>query len=165
MKHYSRAISNTVEVSAIAWGVFLIEDGLFNIGSIDIKEFSIGLTFFIIALLAVLVQFRRKPWIARVSPRFQISVLILAIIIYTGSTYTRWLSRDEASQSVIASDSIVAHIESSNEWIMLPKSLLQRPAHWYESSVHLSYLTKDGQQSLSIYLPAKFISLKSIKEM
>ncbi len=149
---------------AIAWGVYLIEDGLFNAGSADIKEFAIGLVFILPGLMIMLVSFCKPGSPARASPWPGIAMLVLISLLYTASVYSRWLNRGENIPPGAATEMIAGHIKASNEWIMIRKSMLQRPAHWYESGVLLTYLG-DEQQPLSIRLPAKFLPLKSIKEM
>ena len=150
---------------AIAWGIFLVEDGLFNTGATDLKEFGIGLAFFISAFIFTLVVFCAKGWHVRMSPLFGISTFILISAIYAGSVYLRWQNHEINGDPVAGTDMIVGHVEASNEWIMVDRSLLQRPAHWYESGVRMTYLADDKQQSLSIRLPAKYLPLKSIKEL
>jgi len=165
MKRHLPAFILLLLLLAISWGVFLVEDGLFNTGSIDFKEFSIGLTFIICAFIFILAVFSNKRWSDRAPAWPGTSSLILIAVIYTGSVYLRWHDREENAGPVVGTDRIVGLVEASNEWIMIDRSLLQRPAHWYESSVQMIYLAEDEQQTLSIHLPAKYLSLKSIKEM
>lgn len=166
MKRYIREIALLLALATIAWGVFLLEDGLFNTGSADIKEFGLGLVFMLCGLLYTIVLFSNKSWFTPLSPALRIGFLILISIMYTAYVYSRWSNRDEQnSQIVTGKDMIVGHVKASNEWIMVQKSMLQRSAHWYESGVYMSYLADDEQQSLSIRLPAKFLPLKSIKEL
>lgn len=165
MKRQLPAFILLIAFLAIAWGIFLVEDGLFNTGATDFKEFGIGLAFFILAFIFTLVIFYAKRWFVRVSPWFGISTFILISVIYAGSVYLRWQNHEIKSEIVTGTDMIVGHVEASNEWIMVDRSLLQRPAHWYESGVRMTYLADDEQQSLSIRLPAKYLPLKSIKEM
>lgn len=152
-------------LAAIVWGVFLIEDGLFNSGSADLKEFGLGLIFILCGLLYILALFSNKSWFTPLSRALRISILVMISIMYTAYVHSRWPNRDENIQIVTGKDMIVGYINASNEWIMVQKSMLQRPAHWYESAVYMSYLADDEQQSLSIRLPAKFLPLKSIKEL
>jgi hypothetical protein len=165
MKRHDREIIFLLALLAIAWGVFLIEDGLFNTGLADSKEFAIGLAFVVSGFIAALVLFCNQAWFARVSRLLRISTLIVICLAYAVTTYSRWLDRDENTQPVTGTDMIVAHVKASDEWIMVHKSQLQRPAHWYETGVDMTYLANDGQQLSAIQLPAKFLPLKSIKKM
>ncbi len=165
MKRNLPAFILLITLLAIAWGIFLVEDGLFNSGSTDLKEFGIGLAFFIPAFIFILVIFCIKRQSVPVSPWFGIGGLILLSVVYTGSVYSRWQSHAENAAPVKGGGMIIGHIETSNEWIMFDRSLLQRPAHWYESGVQLTYLAEDERHSLSVQLPAKYLPLKSIKKM
>ena len=150
---------------AIAWGVFLIEDGLFNTGLADIKEFAIGSAFVVAGFIVALALFCNQVWLARVSRLRGISTLIVICLVFMATTYSRWLERDEQIQPVTGTDMMVAHVKASDEWIMIHKSQLQRPAHWYETGVRMTYLNDDGKKLSAIQLPAKFLPLKSIKQM
>lgn len=166
MKRYIREIAFLPVLPAIVWGVFLIEDGLFSTGSADLKEFGLGLIFTLCGLLYTLVLFSSKSWFTWLSPALRISLLMLASIMYTAFVHSRWPNRDDQNSRIVSGkEMIVGHVKASNEWVMVQKSVLQRPAHWYESGVNITYLSDDEQQTLSIRLPVKFLPLKSIKEM
>ena len=161
----NRDINLLLAFLAMAWGVFLIEDGLFNAGSADLKEFAIGVVFILPGLINTLVLFCKQKYPARMSPWPGIGALVLLSLFYTTSVYSRWSNRGENTLPVVSATAMIAaHVNASDEWLMIHKSLLQRPAHWYESGVLLSYLG-DERQPRSILLPAKFLPLKSIKEM
>jgi len=152
-------------VLATAWGVFLIEDGLFNAGSADAREFAIGLGFAVPALTFTLQRICRQDWFTAVYRWLWISALLLLSVAYSASIYLRWLDRREIAQFASSNTMIIGHVKSLDEWIMIDQALLQRPAHWYESGVQVTYLTGNDQQLSSIQLPVKFLPLKSIKEM
>ncbi len=164
MKRGIRDILFLTAIPALAWGVFLIEDGLFNTGSADIREFFIGLGVVVVALTVIVQRLCDHGWFAQVSPLLRVSALILLGAVYSASTWSRWSHRDEHTQLAAAEAMIVAHVKNSNEWIMIDKALLRRPAHWYESGVQVIYLRADNQQAVSIQLPAKFLSLSTAKE-
>lgn len=163
MKRQHRAVILLSALLTVAWGTFLIEDGLFNAGSADAKEFGIGLAFLIPAFVFLMLGIKKEDLSV---PRWSvIGLLIVLGTAYTGFVYSRWQSREENAGFAVGTDMIVGHVETENEWIMLDRSMLKRPAHWYESGVQVTYLADDEQRSLSIQLPAKYLPLKSLKEL
>ena len=165
MKAYQPTFLILLLILACVWGVFLIEEGLFNSGSIDLKEFGIGVGFVLFAFLAAVILFCVEDCFVFLSQAMKISTLMLLLTVYSASVSLRWQNHEKRALLVSRIDLTVAHIGSSNEWIMIEKSMLQRPARWYETGVKAHYLADEEAEPTAIQLPAKYLPLKYIKEL
>ena len=143
----------------------MIEDGLFNSGSLDLKEFGIGTAFVFFSFFAALIMFCVVDCFVFLSQAAKIGTLMLLLTVYSASLSLRWHNYEKKDLPDSRNDLIVAHISSSNEWIMIEKSMLQRPARWYETGTKVSYLADREAEATVIQLPTKYLPLKSIKQL
>lgn len=153
-----------VAVCCFPFGVFFIEDGLFNPGNVDIKEFNIGVVFLITGLLGFAGSLSCRRLFPASVAMFLSVVLISGILVYINYSYSRWLDRALFFSVEGATKKVMGLVKASEEWIMIDEALLQRPARWYESGVTTVYLDDRQLQSQTIELPLKYLPLRTLKD-
>jgi len=161
MMRYPVLLAGTMALFLLGWGVYLAEDGMLNPGAVDVKETTIGTLFMLAALILLAQVLRRGSVRRRIAFPVLLSFLSLPLLLYMASIYMRWQDHEYRFVPPRGSGTVIGHVDASGEWLVIDRVLLERPAHWYETGVRLTYLAGD-RQPRTIQLPAKYLPLKSI---
>ena len=147
-------------LALLACGIYFIEDGLFNIGYPDGKEFTIGLAFALAGLALFLSQFKSNKLLAGLPRKETIAGIGVAVLLYAATDSVRWLNRGEPVWLISGGGMTVVQLDGSSKTAMVHTSLLERPARWFETGIWVRIQNPGEAKFVRRKLPKKSLLLQ-----